>query len=156
MQVKIFNIPLSDDGTYLAELNKFISANKVLEVEQQFFQNEKGACWSFCLRYIANSSSYNSFGASKTKVDYKNILSEADFDIFSQLREIRKEIAMFDAVPAYAVFTDEELGLMAKIPELTLGEMQKIKGIGAKKIEKYGKPLLEKFIKIKETNETGK
>ena len=47
--------------------------------------------------------------ASKEKVDYKLVLSEADFSLFSRLREIRKQIAIADAVPAYAVFTDEEL-----------------------------------------------
>jgi hypothetical protein len=35
-------------GEQEAELNRFLSSHKVLEVEQRFFQNEKGCYWSFC------------------------------------------------------------------------------------------------------------
>ena len=142
MQIKLFNIPLLEEGTVLAEMNKFIAANKVLEVEQQFFRNEKGGCWSFCVRYLANSLPGGNFSTGKIKVDYKNELSEAHFTIFSKLREIRKELATADAVPAYAVFTDEELSAIAQMPQLSPGEMQKLKGIGEKKMEKYGNQLL--------------
>ncbi len=39
---------------------------------------------------------------------------------------------------AYAVFTDEELSNIAKLDEITAPNMLKIKGIGEKKVEKYG------------------
>jgi len=42
MQVKIFNISLSADGAYPAEMNKFMAANKVLEVEQQLMADFPG------------------------------------------------------------------------------------------------------------------
>jgi hypothetical protein len=42
MQIKIFNVPLTDNGVLQDELNRFLAANRVLEVEQHFFQNEKG------------------------------------------------------------------------------------------------------------------
>jgi len=43
----------------------------------------------------------------------------------------------FDTVP-YAVFTDEELSELAKLNPLTAVGMKQIKGIGEKKVEKYG------------------
>jgi len=37
MQIKFFNVPLTDNGENLAEMNRFFSWHKVLEVEQRFF-----------------------------------------------------------------------------------------------------------------------
>ncbi len=146
MQIQIFNIPLTDSGEGLSDMNRFLTGHKVLEVEQRFFQNEKGGCWSFCVRYLPAVNVSQT--ASKEKVDYKLVLSEADFALFSRLREIRKQIAIADAVPAYAVFTDEELAGIAKLPikdvetEHALSLMMTVKGIGEKKLEKYGKQMV--------------
>ena len=74
MQIKIINIPLTDDGTLQAELNRFLAGHKVLEVEQKFFQNEKGGCWSFCIRYIESAASVQaSQFTGKEKMDYKQV-----------------------------------------------------------------------------------
>ena len=147
MQIKIVNIPLTDDGTMQAELNRVLSMHKVLEVEQRFFQNEKGGCWSFCIRYIL-SQDWNDgarLASSSTKIDYKQVLKEEEFVVFSTLREIRKQLAADDAVPAYAVFTDEELSKIAQMQELNAAKLISIKGIGDKKVEKYGKKLVELY-----------
>jgi hypothetical protein len=45
-------------------------------------------------------------------VDYKEVLNEADFAVFSRLRDLRKVIAEKEAVPAYAIFTNEQLAAM--------------------------------------------
>jgi superfamily II DNA helicase RecQ len=143
MQIQIFNVPLTDAGESMADMNRFLAGHKVLEVEQRFFQNEKGGCWSFCVRYLPTAA--NVQNASKEKVDYKQVLSEAEFAIFSKLREIRKQIATTDAVPAYAVFTDEELAGIAKLPIIEENKLMTIKGIGEKKVAKYGKQLVAMF-----------
>ena len=72
------------------------------------------------------------------RVDYRELLDEASFKRFSALRQIRKKVAQDDAVPPYAVFTDQELAELARIELLSPEAMKKIKGIGEKKIEKYG------------------
>lgn len=53
----------------------------------------------------------------RPKTDYKNELDEDTFKVFSKLREARKQIAIEDAVPAYAICTDQELTFMAKIKD---------------------------------------
>jgi len=143
MQIKIFNVPLTDNGESIAEMNRFLSGHKVLEVEQRFFQNEKGGCWSFCVRYLPSVSNFQN--AIKEKIDYKQVLSEAEFAVFSKLREIRKQIATNDAVPAYAVFTDEELAGITKLPVIEENKLMTVKGIGEKKVAKYGKQFIEMF-----------
>ena len=145
MQIKIINVPLTDDGSMQAELNKVLATHRVLEVEQCFFTNEKGGCWSFCIRYIPNMAPTEHFSSSKGKVDYKNLLGEDEFKVFSALREIRKQLAAQDAVPAYAVFTDEELANIARLPTLEASKMFTIKGIGDKKVQKYGKLLIDMY-----------
>ena len=146
MQIRIFNIPLTDTGELLAELNRFMAGHKVLEVEQRFFQNEKGGCWSFCVRHIQGSpAGGHTSGSGKTKVDYKQVLSESEFAVFSRLREIRKLLSAEDGVPAYAVFTDEELAGIARLGELTEKGMLSVPGIGEKKVTRYGSQMIEMY-----------
>ncbi len=138
------------------ELNRILSSNKILEVEQCFFQNEKGGCWSFCIRYIAQATPiHQSANNTKDKIDYKNMLSESEFSIFSCLREIRKQLAAADAVPAYAVFTDEELSNIAKLPIIESSKLIGIKGIGDKKVQKYGQKMIELYQQKIDKNEKG-
>lgn len=142
MRIKVINISLSDDGTQHAELDNFLSTHRVLEIEQHFYSNANAAGWSFCIHYINSSVAVN---PSSGKVDYKEVLSEKEFGIFSKLREIRKRLAAKDAVQAYMVFTDEELANIARLPQLEVGKLISIKGIGDKKVEKYGKPMLQMY-----------
>lgn len=64
MQIRIFNIPISDNGEMqaemrcieLVEMNRFLSASRVLEIEQRFYQNDKIAFRSFCVRYLNSNT----------------------------------------------------------------------------------------------------
>lgn len=142
MNIRIFTVSIFDDGKMQEELNKFLSGNKVLDVEQQMVQHEKGAYWCFCVKYLERAGNYTKSSNTKKRVDYREKLDEATFKKFSKLREIRKQIAAKDAVPAYMVFTDEELAALAELPVVTKQEMLKIKGIGDKKVEKYGEQMI--------------
>ncbi|MDX2248818.1 MAG: HRDC domain-containing protein [Bacteroidia bacterium] len=143
MQIKIFTIPVTGGEAVNEDLNKFLRSHKILQTESHIVNSEQGAYWCFCIRYM--DSSADVFGK-KDKVDYRAILDEPTFARFSKLREIRKEIATEETIPAFAVFSDEELSEMAKIEKLTVAAMKKIKGIGVKKIEKYA----SKFISEKD------
>jgi superfamily II DNA helicase RecQ len=145
MQIKIFTVRLIDSEDLLIEMNRFLASKKIMEIEQQFFNNEKEAYWTFCVRYIENSTSLFEKASTKQKVDYRSVLNERDFLVFSKLRECRKIIAVNQAVPAYAVFTDEELSEISKLPELNHVNLVSIKGIGDKKIEKYGNTLIDLY-----------
>lgn len=152
MQIMIFNIPVTDTGEALSEMNRFLAGHKVLEVEQRFYQNDKGGYWSFCVRHIPGSFTGGDSRASggKAKVDYKEVLTETEFAVFSRLREIRKALAADDGVPAYAVFTDEELSNIARLPQLSEKAMDGVPGIGEKKITRYGRPMIAAYNKTNE------
>ena len=59
------------------------------------------------------------------------------------MREIRKEIAKEETLPAYAVFTDEELAGISKLEEISLKKIKSVEGIGEKKVERYGQKFLD-------------
>lgn len=52
---------------------------------------------------------------------------------------------MEEAIPAFAIFTDEELAGLAKLNELTVSKMLTVKGIGEKKTERYGQKFIGSF-----------
>lgn len=140
MQIKLFTIPISDMTSFEEELNSFLRSHKILELAQHIVSNERGASWCFCVKYVERGLPFS--GGTKDKVDYRNILDEATFKKFSVLRELRKQIAAQDAVPAYMVFTDEELSQIAKLPEINASTIKGIKGIGDKKVEKYAERIV--------------
>jgi len=146
MQIRIFTIPSADSGSLQSEMNAFLSGHRVLEIEQKFFQNDNGGYWSFCVRYIegGGGAPYHG-GYSGKKIDYREVLNERDFSVFSKLRAIRKELAAADGSPAYVVFTDEELASIARLPEITEKAVLEIQGIGDKKLARYGKAMIDRY-----------
>lgn len=104
-------------------------------MESRLINNDgQGAFWCFLVKYAEDTPA----SPEKPKVDYKSLLGEAAYKRFSKMRDIRRQLAAEEGVPAYAIFTDEELAGMAKVESLTMVELAKIRGIGEKKIEKYG------------------
>jgi len=79
-------------------------------------------------------------------VDYKEVLNEVDFAVFARLRELRKTLAEKEAVPPYAVFTNEQLAAMVTQKSDSLTALGQIEGVGASRLEKYGPAFLE-FLK---------
>lgn len=148
MQVKLFTIPIGDSGAAEEEMNRFMRANRVLDVTHHFVSvAEKGCFWCFCVRYIENGLATvpaTSFrGGGRGKVDYREVLSPEVFAVFARLRECRKQIASAEGLPAYAVFTDEELAGIASLPELTVKKLREVPGIGEKKATRFGQPILD-------------
>ncbi len=148
MQIKLFTVPIGDSGAALDELNRFLRGNKILEVQNHLISNPNGAYWCFCVRYIEKT--FRQTSDTKTKVDYKQVLDETTFKKFSKLREIRKKVAADEVLPAYAIFTDKELVELAKLETITEKALLSTKGIGDKKVERFGKH----FITQPEPHET--
>ncbi len=145
MEIKIITVPAIGGEELNEEMNRFLRGHKIVCVDKQFYQNSDNAFWTFCIRYLPNAANSNNgvaFSEKKEKVDYKNVLDEKSFAIFSKLRMIRKALAEKDEVPAYAVFTDAELAEISKLENLTENCMLSIPGIGQRKVEKYGKLML--------------
>lgn len=148
MQYKFFRIPASGDAAAEEEMNRFLRGHRVLTTNKEFVADGNASFWCFAVEYLDGAAPLTSSGTgkfSRQKRDYREILSEEEFARFRVLRECRKTLAESDAVPAYAVFLDEHLAEISKMPEPTLSNLKKINGVGEKKIEKYGEALLNLF-----------
>jgi superfamily II DNA helicase RecQ len=148
MQVKFFQIPSAGCEAVEAELNAFLRSHRILKVDREMVQRESAPCWAVCVEYLdgAVASGPGGRGGQRTdekKVDYKAVLSEGDFAVFSVLRELRKTLAEAEGVPVYAIFTNEQLAKFAQGRAQSQADLQKVDGVGEAKIEKYGRRVLD-------------
>ncbi len=73
----------------------------------------------------------------------KLMVAEEDAPLLSALKAKRRALAEAARVPAYVIFTDRTLIEMAETRPMTLDAMAKISGVGAKKLDRYGRTFLE-------------
>ena len=138
-----FQISACGDQFLEDELNTFLTNKAVVDVRQEFLKTEGGAQWCFSVRWRDGALTKDAPKRAKALVDYKEILSPADFVTFARLREVRKELAKAEQVPAYAIFTNEQLAEIAKALPLSANALSKIEGLGENRVEKYGGQFLK-------------
>ena len=142
MQFKLFSIPVTGDAESEEELNRFLRSHRAVSVQKELV-NGHTACWCFCVEYLLNSPlPEGKGGGGRPRADYKEILSADDFALFARLRDARKQLAGTEAIPVYAVCTNEQLAEMAKGRAATLADLKKIDGFGDAKAEKFGEMFL--------------
>lgn len=143
MKFNIFTVPVFDPDESLRELNTFCSNHRVVSVDKNFVGNGDNSFWNFCITYV-DSDSGSQFQVKRGKIDYKEILDEKDFAIFVKLRMLRKTLAEKEGVPAYALFTNEQLAAMIRNSIDSLSRLAEIDGVGKSRVEKYG----EQFVTL--------
>ncbi len=138
MQVVLFSVAPGDDRA-LDDLNRFLRGHRVLTLDRQCL----AGVWSFCVTYQSPSGGEGAGGADAgTRVDYKQVLDEKAFALFSKLREVRKALAEKENLPPYAVFTNEQLARIAREHCSTVPALEKIPGVGPARVERYGTVVL--------------
>jgi DNA helicase-2/ATP-dependent DNA helicase PcrA len=83
-----------------------------------------------------------STGAEKKRGRCADCPASYDEELFERLREWRKERAGEESVPAFVVFTDATLQLIAEHRPTTAEGLLKISGIGRSKLDRYGEDVL--------------
>ncbi|WP_395656030.1 ATP-dependent DNA helicase UvrD2 [Nocardioides sp.] len=84
-----------------------------------------------------------STGAEKKRGRCADCPASYDEELFERLREWRKERAGEESVPAFVVFTDATLQLIAEQKPRTPEALLRINGIGRSKLERYGNEVLD-------------
>lgn len=118
-------------------LNLFCGQQRVVAVEKHFVAQGLDSFWSICVTTIDGADKPVSSGK-RDRIDYKEILSEQDFAVYAELRNLRKVLAEQEGVPAYALFTNEQLAEMVTRRVTTLTALGEIEGVGKARLEKYG------------------
>jgi len=141
MQYEMFSVPADDGQEETEELNRFLRANRIVSVEK-VFRDSTTPRWYFSVEYLEGTPGDGQGHRRRRRVDYKEILNPEDFTVFSRLRDLRKELAQADAVPVYAVCTNEQLAAMVTNRCTTKEALQAVDGFGEMKLKKYGERFL--------------
>ena len=145
MQFRLFSIPATGDVEGEASLNTFLRTHRAVSVHRELVQTGAATYWCSCVEYIDGPQAQGTVerGDSRKRVDYKERLSGPDFALFVQLRDLRKTLATNEAIPVYAICTNEQLAAMAEGRASSLSDLKAIEGFGDAKAEKYGQAFLE-------------
>jgi ribonuclease D len=71
-------------------------------------------------------------------VDYRDLLTGPQFERFSKLRALRKQIADQEAVPVYTILTNAQLAEVARRVPKSKAAFGNLEGIGDAKVTRYG------------------
>lgn len=143
IQLKHFMIRAMGDGAAEEELNRFLRGHQVLEVRQEFVAEGPNSTWCIAVRYAeTDGTQAEAAGGRRDAVDYKEVLDPAAFERFAELRRRRKAIAEAEGLPVFAVFTNEELAGIARLEKPGLADLKTVRGVGAKKVERFGPRIL--------------
>ncbi len=137
MPLRILTIPFDGEKEcfFDDEVHKFCLNKKVKRTETHFFQNNNKAYWTILIEYDDILE--------EEKNNHQINLNEPEKLLYQRFREWRKNKAESDGVPVYIVATNSEVMELIKKTPKTLEILRTIRGFGKKKIEKYGKEIVE-------------
>lgn len=149
MKYKFFAIPARNPATVEAELNAFCSSHRVGYIDKHLVADGADSFWSVCVSWLGGEEAPSSASTGnhnhKHRVDYKEVLSEADFGFYLDLHSFRKTLAEEHNVPSYALFTNDQLAAMVQQRIHTKAGLQTIEGVGKARLDKYGEVFLQKL-----------
>ena len=104
----------------------------------QYFDEEIAPCETSC--DVCTGESVESL-----TVFQKPKKQNADSELLTRLKALRKRLADRDGVPAYIVFNDRTLTEMAEVKPGSLAHMLDISGVGEAKLKRYGEDFLNEI-----------
>ena len=103
MRLRFFTVPVFNSKEAQDELNIFLASHVVVQIDRQFVQDAKmGSMWSVCVSYhVSEEAGKTETSIKKGRIDYRELLSESDFAVYVELRDLRKKIAEKEGIPTY-------------------------------------------------------
>ena len=139
MQIKIFTLPISSSERSEDELNKFLRSHRVLKTEHHFCPDD-GGYWTFLVEYLEGDPIAEVPPANrKERKDYSKELNDEEIERFEYFKKVRRELATKFSLPAYLIFTNEELAILAHVPELNEESARLVKGVAPSRMKDYVK-----------------
>lgn len=163
MQTAYFQILVRDPAPEAQALNQLLASQRIVSLDQQLVPAGADSFWAVsvsfeagspaggvaaiwpgtAVRTGANPRSSVPLPTKRERIDYRNVLSEADFAIYARLREWRKAQAERDQVPSYAIFSNEQMAQIVQQRVATLQALGEIDGIGRSRLERHGAQVIE-------------
>ncbi|MCM8595753.1 HRDC domain-containing protein [Accumulibacter sp.] len=146
MSFRFFVIPVMQPRPAEDELNDCLAKNRVLAVERHLVDAGMASFWAVCVSLAPGPGrlpeSLKADAPGGRRIDYREVLNEADFAVFAQLRALRKQIAESEGVAQYAVFTNEQLASMVRARVRTREALGAIDGVGETRLDRYAERFL--------------
>ena len=142
MAYAFFKVACDDAGGAAEALNACLGSRRIVHVTKEWVVEGADSFWAFCVEYReagAASPAERTFG----KIDYREVLPPAQFEVFAKLRKVRQTLAEKEGLPAFTVFTNEQLAEIVRRACRSLEELKAIPGLGDARAAKYGPPILE-------------
>jgi superfamily II DNA helicase RecQ len=128
-------------------LNQFLASHSVEDVERHFIAAEANSFWSICVTHVDRgpvpAKKAFSPGSGKDRTDYRELLNDAEFEVFSGLRDVRTEIAERTQIKRFHVATNDQLADMVAMRVRTVEDIAKVPGFSEMRLEKYGRNFVD-------------
>jgi superfamily II DNA helicase RecQ len=148
MSLHCFAIPALRPEPAQGELNAFLAGARVLSLQRELVADGASSFWAICVEVadgpgpLPQALRAADGRRSGGPIDYKQILSPEEFDLFAALRDWRKQAAQSEGLPLYSVFSNEQLAEIARRRVDSKAALAAIEGIGAARVAKYGEAVL--------------
>ncbi len=152
MKQKFFKIPVANSENIETDLNAFCDQHRISNIDKHFVADGVNSFWAICVTWSSNEGSLvgsnlkrasTSNSKASSKIDYKEVLNDNDFVLYSRLRELRKTTAERDGIPPYNVFTNEQLAAIVQRRINSKTALMDVEGIGQTRADKYGVAFIE-------------
>ena len=148
MKLGFFSVPALDPGAAQDALNRFLAQHQVVAVDHQLITEHGQAFWALCVTTTEGGASARAAASpaaaaeGRKRVDYKEVLTDVEFGVFVQLRDLRQRVADQAGVPVYTVFTNEQLAEMIRQKVTSKAGLGAIAGVGEGRLDKHGDAFL--------------
>jgi superfamily II DNA helicase RecQ len=151
MKFAFFTVPVFHSDYATSELNRFLADHRIQDIQQKLIDNGSNSFWTFSIKYGERDSSGTESSSSKSRIDYRDVLDDDDFEVFAQLRDLRKQISDETGVPLYGIFSNAQLAEMARRRPASAAELGEIKKVGKSRVERFGERFLTLLSSLTET-----
>ncbi len=160
VKYKYFAIPIQAGHKEESEFNSFLESVEVIAIHREFATHRDNSYWCMAVEYISEQTCQQSrtkkSAGSKARIDYREVLSPEDFEIYAKLRDWRKLTAEKEATPVYNILTNDQMAKIAENKVSAKQELQKIGGIGEARTQKYGEAVIKIVAEAKSGDEKTK
>jgi superfamily II DNA helicase RecQ len=136
MPIRLFQYALPVDPE-LADLNEFLATHRVAGVHRETVTTSMGPMLLFVVQWTHDGRDREQTLSGRERIDYREILDPSQFELFSRLRDVRKQLALADGIPVYKVFSNAQLAEMVQKKMHDRAAIAQIPGIGKSRVDKY-------------------